>query len=405
MEVVAGVAALGAIAGAGVTMALLTVNSGSSSLKLGIYQDSGTGLLLAAEVDGIGSDATTLKLSDPSGNTVSETKSSNVTVQDAFSNAISAMQQRVPDPLTAIGHRIVHGGPHLTSHQRLTKRVLQVLRNSVHFAPLHIPPALDLVRHVEAQFPGLPEFACFDTVFHQTMPPEAYTYAIPKPYRDAGVRRYGFHGLSYESIVHALGDAVPARTVVAHLGSGASICALLQRKSVATSMGVSPTGGLVMSTRTGDLDPGVALLLERTLAPGIPVLSPDDLEKTFNRDSGMKALASDGDMRKLLARADRKDADAALAITIFCSHVAQQIAAYAVVLGGIDLLVFTGGIGEHSTPIRQKVCERLAIFGIALAPNAASSGVVSTKDSLIAVRVMTADENAMIALHVAALQN
>lgn len=386
-------------------MAILTVNSGSSSLKLGLYQDSGNGLLLSATVDGIGSGESTLKLTDAAGETVTETKANDATVHDAFDTALRAVQQRVPEPLTAIGHRIVHGGPHLTTHQRLTKRVLQVLRDSVHFAPLHIPPAIDLVRHVEAKFPGLPEFACFDTVFHQTMPPAAYTYAIPKPYRDAGVRRYGFHGLSYESIVHALGHAVPARTVVAHLGSGASICALLHGKSVATSMGVSPTGGLVMSTRTGDLDPGVALLLERNLGPGIPVLSPDDLEKTFNHDSGMKALAGDGDMRKLLARADRHDVDAALAVDIFCSHVAQQIAAYAVVLGGIDLLVFTGGIGEHSGPVRQKVCEHLAICGIALVPDTPSNGIISTRESRIAVRIMTADENAMIALHVAALQN
>lgn len=375
-------------------MAILTINSGSSSLKLGLYPDDGTTLFLKADLDGIGANGT-LKLTTPDGKPVLDTTIAFPDMHAAFDGALRQMQHHVPEPVTAIGHRIVHGGPHLVTHQRLTKRVLQTLKDSTHFAPLHIPPALALVGFVDQQLPNTPQFACFDTVFHQTMPPEAFTYAIPKPYRDAGIRRYGFHGLSYESIVHALGESIPQRVIVAHLGGGSSACAMLRGKSVDTSMGVSPTGGFPMSTRTGDLDPGVALLMERPLAPNLPVLSPDDLESTVNHDSGLKALANDGDMRKLLARAEKNDPDATLAVTIFCRDIAKTVAAYTTVLNGLDLLVFTGGIGEHSAPIRQNICQRLAFLGITL----------EGTDPSIPVRTLPADENAMIALHVAALSS
>ena len=387
-------------------MPILTINSGSSSLKLGLYTTDGTAVLLSAALDGIGNaSGGNLKLTAADGTPLIDTGIAYADIDQAFEGALRQIQHHVPEPITAIGHRMVHGGPHLVTHQRLTKRVLQTLRDSVHFAPLHIPPALDLVQLVEHKLSGIPQFACFDTVFHQTMPPEAYTYPIAKPYRDAGIRRYGFHGLSYESIVHALGDAVPERTIVAHLGGGSSACALLHGKSVDTSMGVSPTGGFIMSTRTGDLDPGVPLLMERILPPGVPVLSPGELETTFNKESGLKAIAGDGDMRKLLARAGRNDADAALAVTLFCRGVAQAIAAYATVLGGIDLLVFTGGIGEHSSPIRERICASLAVLGVTLDPAARADGPLSPPDASITVRVLPADENAMIARHVAALDS
>ena len=385
-------------------MPILTLNSGSSSLKLGLYTDDGETVLLTADLDGIGNaSGGNLKLTAADESPLVDTGIAYADIDQAFEGALRQMQHHVPEPVTAVGHRMVHGGPHLVTHQRLTKRVLQTLRDSVHFAPLHIPPALDLVQFVERQLPGIPQFACFDTVFHQTMLPEAYTYAIPKAYRDAGIRRYGFHGLSFESIVHALGDAVPARTVVAHLGGGSSACALLHGKSVDTSMGVSPTGGLVMSTRTGDLDPGVVLLMERSLGAGVPVLSADELETALNKESGLKALAGDGDMRKLTARTDKHDADATLAVDVFCRTVAKTIAGYATVLGGVDLLVFTGGIGEHSALIRQRICGLLAVIGVLLDAAPPATGIVSPADAAVAVRVIPADENAMIALHVATL--
>ena len=386
-------------------MAILTINSGSSSLKLGVYGDDGVDALLAASIDSIGSGSSTIKLTGRNGEVLSQTSADFASLHVAFDGTMRLLRQRVQNPFTAIGHRMVHGGPHLTTHQRLTRRVQQVLRDSVHFAPLHIPPALDLVQHVEGEFPGVPQFACFDTAFHQTMPSEAYTYAIPKAYRDAGVRRYGFHGLSYESIVSALGATVPSRMVAAHLGGGSSVCALQQGVSVDTSMGVSPTGGVVMSTRTGDLDPGVGLLLQRPLADHLPVPSTQELEVTFNKESGVTALAGEGDMRKLLERAAKNDADAALAIMIFCREVAKTIAGYATVLGGMELLIFTGGIGEHSAAIRQNICDRLGVFGLVTDEAAKAPGMISIETSAVSVHVMAADENAMIARHVAALEN
>ncbi len=384
-------------------MAILTVNSGSSSLKLGLYTDAGDALLIGASVSGIGSDTAKLQVTSPSGDVLSQQTSMFNHVHDALDSALQGMLAHKDLPVTAIGHRIVHGGPHLTANQRLTPEVLQTLEQSVHFAPLHIPPALELVRHVETKFPGTPQFACFDTAFHQTMPPEAFTYAVPEVYRTAGVRRYGFHGLSYQSVVHALGNDLPERTVVAHLGSGASACAILRGKSVDTSMGVSPTGGFVMSTRTGDLDPGVGLLLQRPIVPGVQPLSPDALETMVNKKSGLEALAGEGDMQKLLLR---QDGAATLAVTIFCRGVAKTIAGYVPVLGGVDLLVFTGGIGEHSSAIRARICEQLAFLGVALDSQlneADHAREISAKNAKVRVRVLVADENGAIARNVALL--
>ena len=387
-------------------MAILTVNSGSSSLKLGLYEDEGSRALLSASVDGVGRPEAELKVSAP-GMGGSDTKSTITAahLQDALACATAAMRAQCDQPITAIGHRIVHGGPALVTHQRITPEVLRQLKAAVHFAPLHIPPALELLHFTESCYPGLPQFACFDTAFHQTMPPEAYTYAIPKPYRDAGIRRYGFHGLSYESAVYALGPYLPERIVIAHLGSGASVCAIRAGKSVMTSMGLSPTGGFPMGTRTGDLDPAVVLLMLRGM-PGLASQSIDEVEAALNHASGLKALADENDMRRLLERERTGDSDAALAVEIFCRGVAQTIAGYAALLDGVDLLVFTGGIGEHSAPIRARIVSLLRFTGAVLeaAQNeSATPKLISARDSLIALRVIAADENGQIARHVAEL--
>ena len=359
-------------------MPILTINSGSSSLKFGLYADDAASILLTGSATSIGKPHSSLKIEDPQGNVLHKSDAAIAHQQDA----LAAITEHLSSPVTAIGHRIVHGGPHLVTHQLLTPQVLATLKQSIHFAPLHIPPALELIEATEKLFPGLPQFACFDTAFHQTMPPEAYTYAIPAPYREAGIRRYGFHGLSYESIVHALAPDIPARLVVAHLGSGSSVCAIRDGKSIDTSMGASPTGGIVMGTRTGDLDPGVLLLLERKLGPELRGLSPDEVESLLNHDSGLIALADDSDMQALL---ERKDPEAKLAIDIFCREAAKTIAAYTTVLGGLDALVFTGGIGEHSQAIRDNIVGRLA----PLRPPEP--------------RIIPADEDGQIARHVAEL--
>ncbi len=388
-------------------MAILTVNSGSSSLKLGLYRDDGSDALLSVSVDGIGRPQAEMKVSGPtSASLATKTSIAVPHVHDALDVAIAAMHEQNAEPITAIGHRIVHGGPALVTHQRITPEVMRQMEAAVHFAPLHIPAALELLRHAETRYPGVPQFACFDTAFHQTMPPEAFTYAIPRPYRDAGIRRYGFHGLSYESAVRALGPELPEKAVIAHLGSGASVCAVQQGKSIATSMGLSPTGGFPMGTRTGDLDPAVVLLMQRGL-PNLPPQTIDELEASLNHESGLKALANENDMRRLLERERAGDPDATLAIEVFCRGIAQMIAGYIALLDGLDLLVFTGGIGEHSTPIRARITRLLRFTGALIdAPSNELSNPdrISARESMVALRVLTADENGQIARHVAELR-
>ncbi|HEX4308913.1 MAG TPA: acetate kinase, partial [Acidobacteriaceae bacterium] len=342
----------------------------------------------------------------------------------AFTHAAQKLQQLSGGQPEAIGHRIVHGGPHLREHCRITPQVLDTLRNSVHFAPLHIPPALALIDTASKLYPQAPAFACFDTAFHTTMPPEAFTYAIPARFRDQGVQRYGFHGLSYESIVAALAADVPARPfparlVVAHLGNGASLCAIANGRSVDTSMGLTPTGGIPMGTRSGDLDPGVVLFLARAAR-----LNNEELESVLNHESGLAGLSGGiSDMRELTAAANRSaavhpsaaavrgpdqgsaapnQAIAAQAIAIFCRAIAKTVAGYAAVLNGLDALVFTGGIGEHSVPVREKVCRQLAFLGITLdtEANQRHSATISQQGSPITVQVVPADEDGRIAHHV-----
>ncbi len=386
-------------------MAILTINSGSSSLKLGIYSDTAD-LLLTASADAIGTSTGKLSISSADGTSLVQKEGSYAHQQDAFDAALAEMHRHLDEGITAVGHRVVHGGPHLVVHQRLTPEVLQQLRGAEHFAPLHIPAALELIQHAQSRFPDVDQFVCFDTAFHQTMPPEAYTYAIPARFRDAGVRRFGFHGLSYESVVHALGEDMPRRVVVAHLGSGASGCALLDGKSVDTSMGVSPTGGFPMGTRSGDLDPGVVLLLQRKLSPELPAHTPDAIEQVLNHESGLQALAGESDMRKLLHRSDGGDDAAALALAIYTREIAKTIAGYFVVLGGVDLLVFTGGIGEHSGPVRERICAKLQGLGVQLDGDANArrdADVISAGASAMKVRVLPADENGQIARHVTSM--
>jgi acetate kinase len=386
---------------------ILTINSGSSSLKLGLYRADGSYdaplLLYRGAIDAIGKAGAALTITDATGKTMHHEDASHESQSSAFTHAAQSIEQFSGTSADAIGHRIVHGGPHLREHCRITPKVLDTLRSSVHFAPLHIPPALALIETASKLYPQAPAFACFDTAFHTTMPPEAFTYAIPARFRDEGVQRYGFHGLSYESIVAALTPDVPARLVVAHLGNGASLCAIANGRSVDTSMGLTPTGGIPMGTRCGDLDPGVVLFIARTRN-----LTNDALESLLNHESGLAGL-SDGisDLRELTALADQssglaKQTMAAQAIAIFCRSIAKTAASYAAVLGGLDVLVFTGGIGEHSVLVRERVCRQLAFLGIALdaEANQRHANVISRQTSSIVVQILPADEDGRIAHHV-----
>jgi acetate kinase len=324
--------------------AILVLNSGSSSLKFGLFTFAGgdEALLLEGSAEGIGRKDGSLHVRSPDGAVKLQTDHVMQSQSDALQKISGVLAEQGGSRPVAVGHRVVHGGPRLREHRRLTADVRQRLQDAVHFAPLHIPPALALIDEACATFRDAQHFVCFDTVFHNTLPPQAAHFSLPRRYAEAGVIRYGFHGLSYESLVRRLGPDLPARAVFAHLGNGSSLCALRDGQSIDTSMGLTPTGGVPMGTRSGDLDPGVLLYLMR--AEG---LDADALETLLNRHSGLAGF-SDGesDMQALVARSAAGDADASLALDAFAAAVRKYIGAYTALLGGIDLLVFTGGIGD-----------------------------------------------------------
>ena len=275
--------------------------------------------------------------------------------------------------------------------------MLRELEACVHLAPLHIPVALELIKKAQQSYPHVPQFACFDTAFHTTMPEAATRFALPRELFDQGVRRYGFHGLSYESLVYQLGMLLPSRTVMAHLGNGASVTAVKNGRSMDTTMGLTPIGGIPMATRSGDLDPGVLLYLQR-----VKQMNADSIEQLLNHDAGLKALSGGkADMRDLEAAEDRGDQEAQLAIDVFCVSIRKVIAAYSAVLGGLDMLVFAGGIGEHSARIRAGVCRGLEILGVSLnaRSNESNEGTISSKDSRVRVCVIPSQEDRQIARH------
>ncbi|MGU3390794.1 acetate kinase [Sphingomonas sp. M1A8_2b] len=310
---------------------VLALNSGSSSLKYALYAVGGaTPALLVGG---------TIETTDDHG---------------ASFEAIALALVSFPAP-TAIGHRIVHGGPDRDAHCLIDAAVIADLAAACAFAPLHGPAALALIAAARARFPVLPQVACFDTAFHAGMPDVARVLPIPRQYREEGVRRYGFHGLSCESILRQLGDAVPARLVIAHLGNGASVTAIRDGRSVDTSMGLTPSGGVIMATRTGDIDPGVLLYLLREKR-----MTVDALASMIDHGSGMTGVSGgSGDMRRLRAAA-ATDPDADLAIRMFERSVCKQVAAMAAAMGGADLLVLTGGIGENDAATGQALREDLA---------------------------------------------
>jgi len=382
---------------------ILVINTGSSSLKFGLYaQTNGEERqLLDGLADGVGRAGSKIELKDAQGRVLQSEDVAVASHSDALHRAASWLAKLSSEKPVAIGHRVVHGGPRLVVHQRITPAVLEELKACVHFAPLHIPLAIELMEQADRVYPGVPQFACFDTAFHSTIPEAAARFAIPRNLFDEGIRLYGFHGLSYESIVHQLGQELPSRTVIAHLGNGASLAAVKDGRSVDTTMGLTPTGGIPMATRSGDLDPGVLLFLLRAKH-----LNADLLEALLNHDSGLTALSGGkSDMRDLEAAADQGDQQARLAIEVFCTSVRKMIAAYAAVLGGLDMLVFAGGIGEHSARVRSGVCDGLDWLGLRIDPasNKANRGAISSQGSKVQVRIVAAEEDVQIARHCRAL--
>ena len=301
-------------------------------------------------------------------------------------------------PLAVIGHRVVHGGPLHHQPAVVTDALLEGLKHLVPLAPNHLPDSIALIEECHRLRPGLPQVVCFDTAFHAGLPLHARRLPIPKTFDDRGIRRYGFHGLAltflYEELVRVASSDAHGRVILAHLGNGSSLTALRQGAPMDTTMGFTPIGGVVMSTRTGDLDPGVVTHLMRETGA-----NADELERLLSRQSGLAAISQrSGDVRELLAH-EAADRDSHLAVTIFCYEVRKRIGAFAAALDGLDVLVFSGGIGEHAAPIRERVCAGLTFLGIAIDParNAAGAAVISADDSRVRVRVIAANEELIIA--------
>ena len=355
---------------------VLALNSGSSSLKYGLFRVEATGIdtLLSGEV---------------------ETHSTSIPSEALTRIKTILGKSGLPQP-DAIGHRIVHGGPALRQHCVIDPSVLAKLELAIPFAPLHMPSTLSVIRFAQDNFPGIPQAACFDTTFHAGLSDVARVLPIPKALQAEGIQRYGFHGLSIESIVHQIGKALPSRVVVAHLGNGASVTAVKDGRSIDTSMGLTPTGGVIMGTRSGDLDPGVLVYLMREKK-----LDAAALEALVNRRSGLLGISGVSSDMRLLHEAASSNADARLAIEMFCYSVRKQIAEMIAVLDGVDLLVFTGGIGEHDAPARSTICRGLSWIGVSLdeARNSSVSNPVNDSASRCAVQIIASQEDEQIARH------
>jgi len=379
---------------------ILTINGGSSSVKFAVYA-GGEPLkrTLHGSVDRIGMSGTTLTFDDE---TTHQHDSRWIETSDHKSVAIYLStwlaEQQNFESIRAVGHRVVYGMHH-TAPELVTEALLDELHRISPFDPDHLPSEIELIEAFRQRHPKLPQVACFDTAFHRTMPRVAKLLPIPRRYDALGVQRYGFHGLSYAYLMQELarlGDpaATKGRVILAHLGNGASMAAVLDGQSIDTSMGFTPTAGLVMSTRTGDLDPGVAPYLART-----EKMTTGQFYEMANHKSGLLGVSeTSSDMRDLLAH-EAHDTRAAEAVALFCYQAKKWIGAFAAALGGLDSLVFAGGIGENAPIVRGRICEGLGFLGIALSEsrNSDSAGVISTDESRTTVRVIPTDEDLMIA--------
>ena len=383
---------------AAASLHVLALNSGSSSLKFGLYRVSAirSEALIYGEAESIGEGTGHITARDSRHAVLLSETGSIPDQQDAIVHIGKLLADvDVPAPI-AIGHRLVHGGPQLRQHCLIDDSVLRQLEAASTFAPLHIPSALAVIRFAQGHFPGLAQIACFDTAFHAAMPDVARVLPIPRDLQQQGIQRYGFHGLSCESIVHQLGDHRPDRLIIAHLGNGASITAVKAGRSIDTSMGLTPTGGVIMGTRSGDLDPGVLIYLMREHGFDAAML-----EQLVDHRSGLLGISGvNSDMRRL-HEAAATHAEARLAIRMFCHSVAKQVAGMIVALDGVDLIVFTGGIGENDVEARSAICRGLSSIGVSLdeARNRSANNPINDAASRCEVRVMPSQENEQIARH------
>jgi acetate kinase len=384
-----------------VNQLILAVNGGSSSIKFALFEAGGSpSRILEGAVERIGLPEATMRVKG-------------VNKVDNFSRLVAApdhtaavgalmdwIEERIGrGALTAVGHRVVHGGPKYSKPQRITAEMVEDLHRLSPFDPDHLPEEILLTEAFHRRFPGLPQVACFDTAFHHDLPRVARLLPIPRRYETQGVRRYGFHGLSYAFLMGELArlagpEAAQGRVILAHLGNGASLTAVRDGKPVDTSMSFTPAAGVPMSTRSGDIDPGLVWYLART-----EKMSAKQFNEMVNFQSGLLGVSeTSSDMRDLLGR-ETEDVRAAEAVSLFCYQVKKWIGAFAAALGGLDTLVFSGGIGENAPTVRARICDGLGFFGIEIEEkqNAVNAGVISAAASRVAVRVIQTNEEWMIA--------
>ena len=382
------------------TRSLLTINGGSSSIRFALYEEGEPlRLLLNGKVDRVGLSGTNLSFKDSTG----LSQDSRIIDPAHHPSAVAFLldwleTQQVFASVKVVGHRVVHGMTH-SAPERITQELLDELRRITPYDPEHLPLEIELIEALRQRHPTLPQVACFDTAFHHTMSRVASLLPIPRRYDAVGVRRYGFHGLSYEFLMdelNRLGDpaAAKGRVILAHLGNGASLAAVRDGKCIDTSMGFTPTAGLVMSSRSGDLDPGLVSYLART-----EQMSATQFQEMVNHASGLLGVSEiSSDLRDLIAQ-ESDDIRAAEAVALFCYQAKKWISSFAAALGGLDTLVFAGGIGENASLIRERICDGLGFLGIELNQNrnTTNAPLISTDGGRVKVRVIRTDEELMIA--------
>jgi acetate kinase len=393
------------------SLPVLVLNSGSSSIKFSIYEagDGARTRLFEGAVDGIGTELGKFWIKDDEGKKLVDQTPALPTRAVAFKLVADALHSGDFPAPEAIGHRMVCGGPTVLENQFITPELIDEMEKYTAFAPLHTPIAVYIMREALRLFPGVPNFVCLDSYFHRTMPEVVTHMPIPSEYAEMGVRRFGAHGISYESIVYQLQPNVPEKLIVAHLGNGASISAIRSGRCLDTSMGLTPTGGIISATRTGDIDPGVLLFILRNIAETTESATDaaDKLEVVASKKAGLLGVSElSNDMRDLRDAIKDGNSKARLAVDKFVWTIQKWIGSFFVELGGLDMLVFTGGIGENDIASRAEICAGLGALGIVLDParnNVRGAAVISAEDSRVAVRVVPPAEDLIIVNHVVRL--
>jgi acetate kinase len=393
------------------SLPILVLNSGSSSIKFSVYE-AGNGersKLHEGAVDGIGTDLGKFWIKDADGKKLVDQTPALPNRAVAFKMVADALHSGDFSAPAAIGHRVVCGGPTVRENQLITPQLIDEIESYAALAPLHTPIAVYIMREALKLFPGIPNFAVLDTYFHRTLPEVATHMPIPAEYVAMGVRRYGYHGISYESIVYQLQPHVPKKLIVAHLGNGASISAIRNGQCLDTSMALTPTSGIISGSRTGDIDPGIMIFILKKIAESTPntLEAADKLETVVSKKSGLLGISElSNDMRDLREAINSGNAKARLAVDKFCWTIARWIGSYVAELNGLDMLVFTGGIGENDIDARAEICAGLSALGIVLDPkrnNVRGPAVISSEYSPVTVRVIPPAEDLMIVNHVVRL--